>query len=442
MTPMKIVVIGSGTAGSNFALFMRKLDRKAEITVIGKEPTMQYSPCALPHVISGTIEKPEDVIVFPTEFYARQKIEMMLGTEAKAIDRERKVVITDKGEVPYDKLVLATGSKAFVPPIKGVENEGVFTLKSIDDVRRIKAYIAERKPKKVVVIGAGLIGLEGAEAFAKLGMEVLVVELMDRLMPTMLDKDTAKLVQAEMEKHGISFRFGVGVSEIIGSPVEAVKIGDEEVPADMVLVATGVRANTELARQAGLEVNRGIVVNEHLQTSDPDIYAIGDCAEVIDAVTGKRTLSQLGTSAVRMAKVAAEHIAGKDVSFRPVFNTAITELFDLEIGTFGITEERAKREGIEVVVGKFRGLTKPEYYPGGKPITVKLIFRKSDRRLVGAQVVGGERVWARIMTLSALAQKGATVEDVAYLETAYAPPISPTIDPITVAAEMAQRKFR
>lgn len=273
-------------------------------------------------------------------------------------------------------------------------------------------------------------------------MEVLIVELMDRLMPTMLDKDTAKLVQAEMEKYGVSFRFGVGVSEIIGSPVRAVKIGDEEVPADLVLVATGVRANTDLAKQAGLEVNRGIVVNEHLQTSDPEVYAIGDCAEVIDAVTGKRTLSQLGTSAVRMAKVAAEHIAGKDVSFRPVFNTAITELFGLEIGTFGITEERAKKEDIEVAVGKFKGSTKPEYYPGGKPITVKLIFRKSDRKLIGGQIVGGERVWGRIMTLSALAQKGATVEDVAYLETAYAPPISPTIDPITVAAEMAQRKLR
>ncbi|ASJ01824.1 NADH oxidase [Thermococcus profundus] len=439
---MKIVVVGSGTAGSNFALFMRKLDRKAEITVIGKEPTMQYSPCALPHVISGTIEKPEDVIVFPKEFYEKQKIEMMLETEVKAIDLGRNVVITDKGEVSYDKLVLAVGSKAFVPPIKGVENKGVFTLKSLDDVRRIKSYIAERKPKRAIVIGAGLIGLEGAEAFVKLGMEVLVVELMDRLMPTMLDKDTAKLVQAEMESHGVSFRFGVGVSEIVGSPVKAVKIGDDEIPADLVLVATGVRANTDLARQAGLEVNRGIVVNEHLQTSDPDIYAIGDCAEVIDAVTGKRTLSQLGTSAVRMAKVAAEHIAGKDVSFRPVFNTAITELFGLEIGTFGITEERAKKEGIDVVVGKFRGSTKPEYYPGGKPITVKLIFRKSDRRLIGGQIVGGERVWGRIMTLSALAQKGATVEDVAYLETAYAPPISPTIDPITVAAEMAQRRFR
>lgn len=138
---MKIVVIGSGTAGSNFALFMRKLDRKAEITVIGKDPTMQYSPpCALPHVVSGTIEKPEDVIVFPpNEFYEKQKINLMLNTEAKAIDRERKVVITDKGEVPYDKLVLAVGSKAFIPPIKGVENEGVFTLKSLDDVRRIKA---------------------------------------------------------------------------------------------------------------------------------------------------------------------------------------------------------------------------------------------------------------------------------------------------------------
>ena len=439
---MKIVVVGSGTAGSNFALFMRKLDRKAEITIIGKEPTMQYSPCALPHVISGTIEKPEDVIVFPNEFYEKQKIKLMLGTEVKSIDCERKVVVTDKGEVPYDKLVLAVGSKAFVPPIRGVENEGVFTLKSLDDVRRIKSYIAERKPKKAVIIGAGLIGLEGAEAFAKLGMEVLVVELMDRLMPTMLDKDTAKLVQAEMEKHGVSFRFNEGVSEIIGSPVEAVKIGDEEVPADLVLVATGVRANVDLAKKAGLEVNRGIIVNEHLQTSDPDIYAIGDCAEVVDAVTGQRTLSQLGTSAVRMAKVAAEHIAGKEVSFRPVFNTAITELFGLEIGTFGITEERAKKEGVEIAVGRFKGSTKPEYYPGGKPITVKVIFRKSDRRLIGAQIVGGERVWGRIMTLSALAQKGATVEDVVYLETAYAPPVSPTIDPISIAAEMALRRLR
>ncbi len=270
---------------------------------------------------------------------------------------------------------------------------------------------------------------------------------MDHLMPTMLDRDTANLVQREMEQHGVSFRFGVAVSEIVGDPVRAVKVGDEEVPAELVLIATGVRANVDLAIKAGLEVNRGIIVNEHLQTSDPDVYAVGDCAEVIDAVTGgERTLSQLGTSAVRMAKVAAEHIAGKEATFKPVFNTAITELFGLEIGTFGITEERARKAGIEVVVGKFRGgSTKPEYYPGGKPITVKAIFRKADGRLVGAQIVGGERVWGgRVMTLSALAQKGgATAEDVAYLETAYAPPISPTIDPpIAVAGEMALRRFR
>ncbi|AAL81656.1 NADH oxidase [Pyrococcus furiosus DSM 3638] len=438
---MRIVVIGSGTAGSNFALFMRKLDRKAEITVIGKEETMQYSPCALPHVISGVIEKPEDVIVFPNEFYEKQRIKLLLNTEAKKIDRERKVVVTDKGEIPYDKLVIATGSKAFVPPIKGVENEGVFTLKSLEDVRKIKEFIKKRNPKNAVVIGAGLIGLEGAEAFAKLGMKVTVVELLEHLLPTMLDKDIAKIVEENMRKYGVDFKFGVGVDEIIGDPVEKVKVGEEEIDADIVLVATGVRANVELAKEAGLEVNRGIVVNEYLQTSDPDIYAIGDCAEVIDAVTGKRTLSQLGTSAVRMAKVAAENIAGRNVKFRPVFNTAITEIFDLEIGAFGITEERAKKEEIEVVVGKFRGSTKPEYYPGGKPIVVKLIFRKEDRRLIGAQIVGGERVWGRIMTLSALAQKGATVEDVVYLETAYAPPISPTIDPITIAAEMAMRKL-
>lgn len=395
----------------------------------------------MPHVISGVIEKPEDVIVFPNEFYEKQRIKLLLNTEAKKIDRERKVVVTDKGEIPYDKLVIATGSKAFVPPIKGVENEGVFTLKSLEDVRKIKEFIKKRNPKNAVVIGAGLIGLEGAEAFAKLGMKVTVVELLEHLLPTMLDKDIAKIVEENMRKYGVDFKFGVGVDEIIGDPVEKVKVGEEEIDADIVLVATGVRANVELAKEAGLEVNRGIVVNEYLQTSDPDIYAIGDCAEVIDAVTGKRTLSQLGTSAVRMAKVAAENIAGRNVKFRPVFNTAITEIFDLEIGAFGITEERAKKEEIEVVVGKFRGSTKPEYYPGGKPIVVKLIFRKEDRRLIGAQIVGGERVWGRIMTLSALAQKGATVEDVVYLETAYAPPISPTIDPITIAAEMAMRKL-
>ena len=439
---MRIVVIGSGTAGSNFALFARKLDRKAEIIVIGKEKTMQYSPCALPFVLSGKIPKLEDIIVFPNEFYEKQKIQMMLDAEAKEIDRKRKVVITDKGEVPYDKLILATGSKAFVPPIKGVENDGVFTLKTMDDVKKIQAYLEERKPKKAVVIGAGLIGLEGAVAFRELGLEVVVVELLEHLLPTMLDKDMASIVQSHLEEKGIEFKFGVAVSEILGNPVEGVKIGEEEIKADIVLVATGVRANVDLARKAGLEVNRGIVVNEHLRTSDPDIYAIGDCAEVFDAVTGNRILSQLGTTAVRMAKVAAENVFGKDVKFRPVFNTAITELFDLEIGTFGITQERAKKEGIGIVVGKFKGSTKPEYYPGGKPITVKLIFRKEDRKLIGAQIVGGERVWGRIMTLSFAAQKGATVEDIAYGETAYAPPISPTIDPITVAAEMALRKFK
>ncbi|MCD6188641.1 MAG: FAD-dependent oxidoreductase [Thermococcus sp.] len=439
---MRIVVIGSGTAGSNFALFARKLDRKAEIIVIGKEKTMQYSPCALPFVLSGKIPKLEDIIVFPNEFYEKQKIQMMLDTEAKEINRKRKVVITDKGEVPYDKLILATGSKAFVPPIKGVENDGVFTLKTMDDVKKIQAYLEERKPKKAVVIGAGLIGLEGAVAFRELGLEVVVVELLEHLLPTMLDKDIASIVQSYLEEKGIEFKFGVAVSEILGNPVEGVKIGEEEIKADLVLVATGVRANVDLARKAGLEVNRGIVVDEYLRTSDPDIYAIGDCAEVFDAVTGNRILSQLGTTAVRMAKVAAENVFGKDVKFRPVFNTAITELFDLEIGTFGITQERAKKEEIEVVVGKFKGSTKPEYYPGGKPITVKLIFRKEDRKLIGGQIVGGERVWGRIMALSFAAQKGATVEDIAYGETAYAPPISPTIDPITVAAEMALRKFK
>ena len=439
---MKIVVIGSGTAGSNFALFARKLDRKAEIIVIGKEKTMQYSPCALPFVLSGKIPKLEDIIVFPNEFYEKQKIQMMLETEAKTIDRKRKVIITDKDEVPYDKLVLATGSKAFIPPIKGVEKKGVFTLKEMRDVREIQEYIKERKPKKAVVIGAGLIGLEGAVAFRELGMEVLVVELLEHLLPTMLDKDIASIVQSHLEEKGIQFRFGVGVSEIIGDPVTAVKIGEEEIESDIVLVATGVRANVDLAREAGLEIKRGIVVDECLRTSDPNIYAIGDCAEVYDAVTGERILSQLGTTAVRMAKVAAENVFNKNVKFKPVFNTAITELFDLEIGTFGITQERARKEGIEVVVGKFKGSTKPEYYPGGKPITVKLIFRKDNKKLIGAQIVGGERVWGRIMALSFAAQKETTVEDIAYGETAYAPPISPTIDPITVAAEMALRRFK
>ena len=446
--PRRIVIIGAHAAGVDAASAARKTDRTAEITLITKQRQAGYSPCGIPFVLGRHIPSFDKLIVFPQSYFQMMKLNLMLETTATNIDTKAKTVeIQDKTgtqkTLEYDSLILTTGSYPFVPPIKGREKQGVYVLKTIEDGKKIDQAI--ENSKSAVVVGAGLIGLETAVAFVERGLKTTVVELLPQVLPAMLDADMAKIVQNMLEEKGMRIITGHAVDEILGEEkVTGVSVAGEQIPCDIVVVATGVRANTELAKNAGITIGetRGIKTNMRMETSVKDVYAAGDCAESVHLVTGRPTLSQLGTTAVRQAKVAGTNAAGGYAIFPGVLGSAVTKFFDTEIGVTGLTEFFAKRVGLETVTGTITSKTRPEYYPGGLPIKIKLVVEKETERIVGAQMIGGEQVTQRVNALSFAIQKQMTVRDLAKADTAYAPPLNETWEPMVLAAEIALRKLR
>ncbi|HDD69942.1 MAG TPA: NADH oxidase [Candidatus Bathyarchaeota archaeon] len=446
--PRRIVIIGAHAAGVDAASAARKTDRTAEITLITKQRQAGYSPCGIPFVLGRHIPSFDKLIVFPQSYFQMMKLNLMLETTATNIDTKAKTVeIQDKTgtqkTLEYDSLILTTGSYPFVPPIKGREKQGVYVLKTIEDGKKIDQAI--ENSKSAVVVGAGLIGLETAVAFVERGLKTTVVELLPQVLPAMLDADMAKIVQNMLEEKGMRIITGHAVDEILGEEkVTGVSVAGEQIPCDMVVVATGVRANTELAKNAGITIGetRGIKTNMRMETSVKDVYAAGDCAESVHLVTGRPTLSQLGTTAVRQAKVAGTNAAGGYAIFPGVLGSAVTKFFDTEIGVTGLTEFFGKRVGLETVTGTITSKTRPEYYPGGLPIKIKLVVEKETERIVGVQMIGGEQVTQRVNALSFAIQKQMTVRDLAKADTAYAPPLNETWEPMVLAAEIALRKLR
>ena len=443
----KIIIIGAHAAGTDAASAARKTDRSAEITVITNQKVAGYSPCGIPFVLGRHISSFEDLIVFPPSYYQMMKIDLRLETTAKKINVEDKTVeIEDKNgkseTLQYDSLILATGAYPFVPPIKGRERKGVFTLRTLEDGKRINQAL--EKAKSAVVIGAGLIGLEAAVSFVERGLKTTVVELLPQVCPAMLDKDTARLVQKHLEEKGLKVVTGKGVDEILGDDhVSGVSVAGEEIPADLVIVATGVRPNVQLAKEAGIAIGetRGIKTNMRMETSVKDVYAAGDCAESVNLITKRPMLSQLGTTAVRQGKVAGINAAGGYSVFMGCLGSCVTKLFDLEIGATGLTGFAASRAGIETVAGTITSKTRADYYPGGKPVRVKIIVDKDTERIVGGQIVGGEEVTQRINALSFAIQKQMTVRELAKADTCYAPPVNETWEPMVLAAEIAIRRL-
>jgi len=443
----KIIIIGAHAAGTDAASAARKTDRSAEITLITNQKVAGYSPCGIPFVLGKHIPSFEDLVVFPPSYYQMMKIDLRLETTAKKINVEDKTVeIEDKNgkseTLQYDSLILATGAYPFVPPIKGREKKGVFTLRTLEDGKRINQAL--EKAKSAVVIGAGLIGLEAAVSFTERGLKTTVVELLPQVLPAMLDRDMARLVQKNLEEKGLSIITGKGVDEILGDDhVSGVSVAGEEIPADLIIVATGVRPNVQLAKDAGIKIGEtgGIKTNMRMETSVKEVYAAGDCAESVNLITKRPMLSQLGTTAVRHGKVAGINAAGGYAVFPGCLGSAVTRLFDLEIGATGLTEFAAGRAGIETVSGSITSKTRADYYPGGKPIRVKILVDKDTERIIGGQIVGGEEVTQRINALSFAIQKQMTVRDLAKADTCYAPPVNETWEPMVLAAEIALRRL-
>ncbi len=441
---MHVVVVGGGAAGTTAALEIRKRVRDAHITIIEAQPYSEYSSCALPFVVDGTIRDFGDIIIHKPSFFSSiAKIDLMLDTNASGISTDLHIVETDKGPVRYDALVVATGSFAFVPPICGLRaveyGKRTFLMKTISDASAIRDACATAE--SALVIGAGLVGMETAVALHDRGLDVTVMEGLSSILPQMLDPDMAEIVEGHLAEKGIKFRLTTPVEsyEETGDGI-IVDAGSGPEHYGICVVACGVRAQTSLAERAGIAVEGGILVDEHLRTNVPDVYACGDCVVSRCAVTGANVLNQLGSTAVRQAKVLAATVAGVHASMPHTFNTAITHLGGIDIGVVGITAPQADRAGIATRSSRFKGSTLPEYYPGGKDLIIRLLHT-AEGRIIGGQVIGTFGVLARINMLSYAMQLGAGLDALASMETAYTPPLSPTVDPLTLAAEMALRKL-
>jgi NADH oxidase (H2O2-forming) len=444
----KIVIIGAHAAGLDAASAARKTDRNAEITLITKEKKTAYSRCGLPFVLGRHIKTFNDLLVFPERFYKMMKLNLLTETTVTKVDAKEKTVDVEekngnKETLSYDSLVITTGADPFIPPIKGREKNGVYVVRTIEDGEKIDKAI--ETAKSAVIIGAGLIGLEVAVACLERGLKTTVVEFLPYVLPVLLDKEMADRVQKKLEEKGMNIIVGKGAEEILGADkVTGVRVAGEEIPADVVVVATGVRANTELAKNAGVELGekKGLKTNMRMETNIKGIYAAGDCAETINLVTLRPTMSQLGTTAVKQAKVAGINAAGGYSTFKGTLGSWITRLFETEIGGTGLTDFFAARAGIETVTGTIVSKTRADYYPGALPIRIKIIAEKESAKIIGAQIIGEEEVTQRINALSFAIQNEMTLQELAKAETCYAPPVNETWEPMTLAAEMALRRLR
>ena len=447
--PRRIVIIGAHAAGVDAASAARKKDRAAEITLITDEEHAGYSRCGLPFVIGGQIPSFSSLIVFPQTYFQMMKLDLRTETKATSIDTTKKTVETvdKKGKtetITYDSLIISTGASSFIPPIKGKEKRGIHSLRTLDDGERIDRAI-KNGAKTAVIMGAGLIGLETAVAFHERDMKVVVVEMLPQVLPQMLDPEMAKSVQDMLEQKGITIFTDKCVEEFLGEEeVTGIKAGGQKLSADLFMSAFGVRANTQLAAAAGIMLGetRAIKTNARMETNIKDVYAVGDCAETVGIITQKPVLPQLGTVAVREGKVAGINAAGGYALFTGTLGSAVTRLFATDCGVTGLTETAAQRLKMETISGTISSKTKAEYYPGALPIKVKLVVEKESQRLIGAQIIGGEEVTQRINAISFAIQKQMTVRELAKADTAYAPPVCETWEPIIMAAEMVLMKLR
>ena len=454
MMKKRVVIVGGVAGGATCAARLRRLDEKAEIIVLDRGPYVSFANCGLPYYVGNVIQEETKLLVATPElFRERFNIEVRTRNEVTAIDpQECEVHVRDLGSdrvyrEGYDALVLSPGAAPIRPPLPGIDIPGIFTLRTVPDSRRIREWIKSRSAHRAVVVGGGFIGLEMAENLVHRGLEVSIVEMANQLMPP-LDPEMAEFVRRHVATHAAHLQLGDGVAgfEPIadGSLIVRTKKG-ETFPADIVILSIGVRPESGLARDAGLELGArgGIRVDDQMRTSDPHIWAVGDAVEVKSTISGQWELIPLAGPANRQGRVAAEVICGRDSRFRGVQATAVCGFFGLTVALTGATERSLQRAGandFEVVYlhpGHHVG-----YYPGAKPIHLKLLFRKSDGRVLGAQAIGEEGVERRIDVIATAIQMGATVFDLEEAELCYAPQYGAAKDPVNVAGMVAANVVR
>ena len=445
---MKVVIVGGVAGGATAAARIRRLDEQAEIVVFERSGYVSYANCGLPYYIGGVIEDPEALTLqTPESFFSRFRVTMKVHHEVTAIHPERKAVSVknlETGELfeeSYDKLLLSPGAKPTQPRLPGLGSEKIFTLRTVEDTFRIKEYIQEKQPKSAVLAGGGFISLELAENLRELGMDVTIVQRPKQLMNP-FDADMASFIHSEMRRHGVKLALGhtvEGFEEKDGG-VDVLLKDEAPLHADMVVLAIGVSPDTHLAQEAGLElgVKGSIVVNDRMETSVPHIYAVGDAVQVKHFVTGQDVLLSLAGPANKQGRIAADNICGGDSHYMGSQGSSVIKVFDMTAASTGVNETNAKKAGLDADAVILSPMSHAGYYPGGKVMTMKVVFEKETYRLLGAQIVGYEGVDKRIDVLATAIRAGLKATELKELELAYAPPYSSAKDPVNMAGFMIE----
>jgi len=438
----KILIVGGVAGGASAAARLRRLDEDAEIIVFEKGDYISFANCGLPYYIGGEIQSQSALTLqTPQSFNARFRVDVRTLQDVTAIDKDRKTVTVQdlktgsSYEESYDKLILSPGAAPLVPPVEGAGNAKVFTLRSIPDTVKIKNYVENEHPKEAIVVGGGYIGVEMAENLVRAGVEVTLVEMLNQVIAP-LDFDMAQDVHQHLRDKGVKLLLGDAVKTIADQDGRLrVGLAQGELLTDILIMAVGVRPESGLAKAAGLSLNKrgAIITDEHMQTSDPDIYAAGDAVEVTDFVTGQKAVIPLAGPANKQGRIAADNICGIPSAYGGTQGSAIIKVFDMTAAATGVNEKTAQRLGLDYDKSFTYSANHATYFPGALSMSVKILFEKNTGKILGAQIVGYEGVDKRCDVLATAIRAGMTAYDLAKLELCYAPPYSAAKDPVNMA---------
>lgn len=445
---MKVVIVGGVAGGATAATRIRRLDEHAEITIFERSGYISYANCGLPYYIGGVIEDSEELTLqTPESFRSRFRINAMVKHEVIDIDAKQKIVVVrnletgEEFEEGYDKLILSPGAKPVHPDLPGADSKNIFSLRTVEDTYRIRQFAEKEKPKTAVMIGGGFIGLEVAENLCELGVKVTVIQRGNQLMNT-LDYDMATIIHSKLRSHGIDLKLG---GDVVG--FEETKTGlnvllgeGQSIHTDMALLAIGVSPENMLAKKLGLKlgIKGAIVVNDKMETSIKDIYAVGDAVQVKHAVTGKDAVISLAGPANKQGRIAANNICGIDSHYRGSMGSSVIKLFDMTAASTGLTEKAAQSAGIDYDRVVLSPASHAGYYPGAKTMTMKVVYERETLKLLGAQILGQEGVDKRIDVLATAISAGLKADRLKVLDLAYAPPYSSAKDPVNMAGFMIE----
>ncbi|HCW52807.1 MAG TPA: CoA-disulfide reductase [Clostridium sp.] len=444
---MRVVIVGGIAAGTSAAAKLRRLHKDAEIVIYEKGDIVSFGACGLPYFVGDFFEDTERMIARTPEAFIKSGVDVKTLHEVTNVDfKSKKVTVKNLKEDTvfedsFDKIMIATGARSIIPPIKNVNLENVHTLKSLQDGYALKALMKNEENKKIAIIGAGFIGLEAVEAAKKYGKEVSVFQLGDRILQDVFDKEITDLLEEELRKHDVNLYVQETVTELIGDgKVEKVVTNNREVEADVVIIATGVRPNTEFLKDSGIEMlrNGAIVVDNHGRTSIEDVYAAGDCATIYQIVQDEQSYVPLATGANKLGRIVGENLAGMNTEFQGSLASSCIKVMDMEAGRTGITEEKAKALGINYKTAFITDMNQTDYYPGQNKIYVKLIYNADTYEILGGQVAGYKGAVQRVNVLAACIFGKLTTKQLGMLDLCYAPPFARTWDVLNVAGNVCK----